>query len=315
MKKLLLLLACILINNLDAQEVVKLDDFGRISLNSYISDKTKIPSEAKLNLETKLKQIASNYGMAESGINSRFIITANISVTTKDIIAGPPQQVSQNMDITLFIGDAIENKIFSNLVISTSGVGTNENKAFIDAVKQINTKNKKLEYFLEEGKNKIIQYYTTQCDFINQKAITLKEQEKYAEAIYILSQIPEVCKDCYFKTLNEMAILYELKIDTDGKSLLNNASSVWSANPDEQGGKNASNYIMKINPRAKCYPDALKLLKTINTKVIADEKERLRKQEEYQKRQQQIEEEKAKSNAEFGKTTDKCIQRGSFRIR
>jgi len=285
----------------NAQELIKLNDFGRLVLNSYLSDENKLPSEGKAQLEIKLKQIASNYSMAGSVANPRFIITANISITTKDIIPGPPQQIAQNMDITLFIGDAIENKIFSNIVISSSGVGTNENKAFIDAIKQINTKNKKIETFLEEAKTKIIAYYSTQCDFINQKAVALKQQEKYSEAIYTLAQIPEVSKECYFKALNEMAVIYDLKINNEANSLLKNANSVWSANPNEQGAQEAIRFIMKINPQAKCYADASKLLNTINTKIIADEKERLRKQEEYEKRQQEIDAENAKTKAELEK--------------
>jgi hypothetical protein len=287
--------------NLNAQEVLNLDDFGRIALNPYVSEQAKLPAEAKAQLEIKLKQIASNYGMAGSVANPRFIITANISITTKDIIPGPPQQIAQNMDITLFIGDAIENKIFSNIVISSSGVGTNENKAFIDAIKQINTKNKKIETFLEEAKTKIIAYYSNQCDFINQKAVALKQQEKYSEAMYTLAQIPEVCQGCYFKALNEMAVIYDLKINNEANSLLKNANSVWSANPNEQGAQDAISYIMKINPQAKCYSDASKLLNTINTKIVADERERLRKQEEYEKRQQKIDAENAKTEAELEK--------------
>lgn len=302
MKKIYLIFCfSIQLINLYAQEVPKLDDFGRIALNPYVSEQAKLPTEAKAQLEIKLKQIASNYGMAGSVANPRFIITANISITTKDIIPGPPQQIAQNMDITLFIGDAIENKIFANLVITSSGVGTNENKAFIDAIKQINTKNKKIDTFFEEAKTKIIAYYSTQCDFINQKAIALKQQEKYAEAIYTLAQIPEVCNDCYFKALDEMAVVYDLKINNEANSLLKNANSVWSANPNEQGAQEAINYIMKINPQAKCYGDASKLLNIINTKVIADEKERFRKQEEYEKRQQIIDAENAKTQSELEK--------------
>ena len=302
MKKIYLIL-CFGINllNSNAQEVPNLDDFGRIALNPYVSEQVKLPAEAKAQLEVKLNQIASNYGMAGSVANPRFIITANISVTTKDIIPGPPQQIAQNMDITLFIGDAIENKIFSNIVISSSGVGTNENKAFIDAVKQIYTKNKKIETFLEDAKTKIVSYYNTQCDFINQKALALKQQEKFDEAIYILAQIPEVCKQCYFKALSEMGVIYDLKINNEANYYLKNANSVWAANPNEQGAQEAINYIMKINPKAKCYSEASNLLNTINTKIMADEKERLRKQEEFEKRRQQIDAENAKTQAELEK--------------
>jgi hypothetical protein len=302
MKKIYLLLFLGLqLINLKAQDVVKLDDFGRIALNPYVSEQAKLPAEAKAQLEIKLKQIVTNYGIAGSIANPRFIITANISITTKDIIPGPPQQIAQNMDITFFIGDAIENKIFANVVISTNGVGTNENKAFIDAIKQINPKNKKFEAFLEEGKTKIISYYATQCDFIVKKAESLKQQEKYGEAIYTLAQVPDVCKDCYLKCLKEMSIIYDLKINADGKIRLSEANAIWSANPNDEGAQKAVSLIMQIKPQAKCYAEATALLKTMNEKVIADEKERLRKQEEYDKRQQEINAENNKQQAEIEK--------------
>ena len=129
----------------------------------------------------------------------------------------------------------------------------------------------------------------------------MKQQEKYSEAIYTLAIVPEVCKDCYLKCLNEIAIIYDLKINADGKALLNGATAIWSANPNNEGARQATNLIMQIKPQAKCYTNANNLMKTINEKIITDEKERLRKQEEYEKRQQEINAENAKQQAEVDK--------------
>jgi hypothetical protein len=295
MKKLLFtILIALHITNSNAQEVIKLDDFGRIALNTYVSNDLKIPLEAKNQLEIKLKQIASKYGMAGTAANPRFILTASVSITSKDIVAGPPQMIAQNMDITLFVGDAIENKVYANITITSKGVGTNENKAFIDAIKQINIQSKDLKAFLEEAKTKIVSYYATQCDFIISKAEALKGQESYNEALYNLALVPDICKDCYFKCLNEMNIVYDLKINSEGKKLLDKAITTWAANSNQRGANEATEFIKQINPKAKCIPKASKLLKSINSKLIADEKERLRKEEEYEKRQQIIDSETAK---------------------
>ena len=94
--------------------------------------------------------------MGGGQVNPRFIITANVNIGTKDIISGPPQMIAQNLDVTLFVGDAMTNTIFSSTTLNLKGVGTNENKAFIEAFKTINTKNKEVLTFLEEGKKKII---------------------------------------------------------------------------------------------------------------------------------------------------------------
>jgi hypothetical protein len=83
MKKIIIgLIAVVFITQVNAQ--VKLDDFGRIVLNTYLPDNIAIPSEAKNLLLTKLNQITSNNGMGGSQANPRFIITANVNVGTKD---------------------------------------------------------------------------------------------------------------------------------------------------------------------------------------------------------------------------------------
>jgi hypothetical protein len=280
---------------------VKLDDFGRIVLNTYLPDNIAIPSEAKNLLITKLNQITSNNGMGGSQANPRFIITANVNVGTKDIIAGPPQMIAQNVDVTLFIGDAVTNTIFSNTTLSLKGVGTNENKAFIEAFKTINPKNKEVLAFLEEGKTKIINYYSTNCDFIIKDAQTLVKQEKYDEAIYQLSLVPDVCKDCYFKCLDTLTQIYQQKIDADCKVKFNEAKVTWTAAQTPNGAEKAGDILSTINPMANCQTDVAAFIKEIDAKLKADEKARWQfKMKQYadkiaaQKEQVKIAEEKGK---------------------
>jgi hypothetical protein len=285
---------------------VKLDDFGRIVLNTYLPDKIAIPTEAKNLLLTKLNQITSNNGMGGSQANPRFIITANVNVGTKDIIAGPPQMIAQNLDVTLFIGDAVTNTIFSNTTLNLKGVGTNENKAFIEALKTINLKNKEVLAFLEEGKTKIINYYGTNCDFIIKDAQTLVKQEKYDEAICQLSLVPDVCKDCYFKCLDTLTHIYQQKIDADCKVKFNEAKVTWTAEQTPNGAEKAGDILSTINPMANCQTDVTAFIKAIDAKLKADEKARWQfKMKQYadkiamQKEQVRIAEEKGKRDDNY----------------
>ena len=253
---------------------VNLDDFGRIILNSYLPDNIEIPTEAKNLLINKLNQITSNNGMGGSQANPRFIITANIIVGTKDIIAGPPQMIAHNIDITFFIGDAVTNTIFSNTTLSLKGVGTNENKAFIDALKTINPKNKEVLAFLEEGKTKIINYYSTNCDFILKDAQSLVKLEKYDEAIYQLTLVPDVCKDCYFKCLDALTSVYQQKIDAECKIKLSKARNTWVAAQNPTGAEKAGDILNTINPMSSCQTEVNAFIKSVDNKIKADEKAR-----------------------------------------
>ena len=273
MKKIYTILV-VLITVFSSSAQVKLDDFGRIILNTYLPENLALPTEAKNLLNTKLNQITSNNGMGGSQINPRFIITANVNVGTKDIIAGPPQLVAQNLDITLFIGDALTNTIFSNVTFSLKGVGTNENKAFIEAFKTLNPKNKELLSFLEEGKTKIINYYSSQCDFIVKDAETLVKLGKFDEAIFRLSIVPEVSQNCYFTCLDRMASIYQQKIDTDCKVKFKEAKVSWTASQNPAGAEKAGDILSTINPMASCQTEVSDFVKTIDAKLKADEKAR-----------------------------------------
>ena len=261
-------------NTARSQNSPKLDDFGRIVLNTYLSEQIDIPAEARKLLDTKLSQVASNYGMGGSSVNPRFIITASINAGTKDIIAGPPQMIAQNLDVTIFIGDALENKIFCNTTLSLKGVGTNENKAFIDALKKINPRNKALASFIEEGKAKIVTYFNTQCDFILKEALTLKEQGKYNEAIYKLSVVPEVCQGCYFKCLDTLLFVYQEKIDRDCQVKFQEAKTIWASNSSSIGAEEVAEVLSKIDPLASCQLAVEEFIKSIDSKLKADEKTR-----------------------------------------
>ena len=267
MKKILIIiiLALVQITVSRAQNTM---DVGRIVLHSVVIDpENKMPSESKVFLETKLSQIASNNGVGGNGINPRFIIAAKINITTKDIIAGPPQMIAINTEIIFFVGDAITKELYANETISSKGVGTNENKSLIDAIKNINTKNPSLMNLIENGKNKIVNYYSQQCDFIISKCKTLADKQNYDEAIYELMQVPDVCKDCYLKCMAVVKPIWQKKINRDCTLKLNVAKNKWNASQNSKGAVAVAEIIANIEPAASCYKEALVLTESIKNKI------------------------------------------------
>ena len=79
----------------------KLDDFGRIVINPYLPEYLEIPSGAARLLSTKLDQLTTQSGLGGAEVNPRFVITPQINIGTKDIIAGPPQMIAQNIELTI----------------------------------------------------------------------------------------------------------------------------------------------------------------------------------------------------------------------
>lgn len=235
------------------------------------------PSGAKTYLSNKLMQSAIVNGIGASEDFSRFFITCNIAMATKDIVPGPPQQIAENMEITLFIADYFDQKIFASTSLELKGVGTNDTKAYINAIKNMNPRSPQISAFIEKGKDKIIEYYKAQCDNIVKKANSLAFQKQYEEAIYLLTSIPDAVGECYDRSLSETRNIYQQYVDYLCDVNLAKAKAAWAAEQNSAGAGKAGQYMSLIYPDAKCYGDAQGLYNEIKGKVLDDWKFEMKK--------------------------------------
>ena len=228
------------------------------------------PDVAKNVLANKITQLATVNGVSAAEGYGRFFITAIPSLLTKDIVPGPPQQIAQNLDITFYVADNFDQKVFASVSISAKGVGTNENKAYLNAITNVSPNSSKLKEFFELGKQKIMEYYIAQCDNIIKKAKSLAGQKEYQEAIYHLTAIPDAVPECYEKALAETQIIYQQYIDHLCDVSLAHAKSAWAAEQNSKGAEKAGEYLKYIYPDAYCYGEAQKLYMEIKGKVFDD---------------------------------------------
>ena len=242
-----------------------------ISINAQVVDE-KIPEEAARNLETKLQNALVQNGYADNGYTERFVLTAKVDITQKDITPTTPARISEKMDITLMVGDVLENKLFASCTFQAAGIGTNENKAFINAFRNIKGDNPKIQQMLNEAKTKIVDYYTNQCPSIIQKAKGLVATQSYDEAIYLLTSVPDVCLDCYTQCQQQAGTIYQQKIDNEATILLEKAKTAWTTNQDAQGANEVADIISQINPKSTNYSQVVSLRNTVNKKLQADAK-------------------------------------------
>jgi hypothetical protein len=273
MKKLLLITFILILKVTYSQS---LNDIGKISLMPYIPENANnLPQNSKEVLHTKLLQVVTRNGMAAEGINQRFIITAIVNPTTKDIIAGPPQQIAQNIDLTIIIGDVVEGRKFESITLSLKGVGTNQDKATIDAIAKINPGTEKITNFLANGKQKIIAYYQNNCNNMQQMAKALTAQQKFDEAITILMDVPSVVGDCYTNCLTLASTIFKEQQEHVCKQTLFEAQTIWAAQQDLNTAISVSAKLAFINNQTICSKDVLAFMTTIKNKLLADEKAKL----------------------------------------
>lgn len=271
MKKITILcfiLSCICYPGYSQNTLSSSDDLGRIALTPVIAGNANIPSYSASLVKNKLIQIVTRNGLGGSSFDQRFVITANIVEVSREITSTAPPMVALGLSTTLYIGDIVTGNLYSSCVLDiVNGVGTNEVKAYMSAVKAINIQKQEVVNFVEVGKKKIIEYYNSQIDFIIADAMALMNNEKFDEAISALFTVPEVCKDAYLKAMDAVAVIYQTKIDKEGAVMLNTARQTWNANQSNSGADMAAAYLSKVHPLSSSFNGACELSDTIAVRI------------------------------------------------
>lgn len=250
---------------------------GNIPIAVVGASQEGVPENVNRYMEDKLQQVISANGLGSADYYGRFIITASILPVTKDIVPGPPKQFAENLDVTLYIVDNIDQKIFSSVTVSVRAVDRSEEKVLNKAVRSINVKSPKITSFVNEGRDKIVAYYVAQSDRIISKAKALAKQRQYEAAFYELSAIPEACGPAYDRALAVGTEIYQEYVDYLCEVNLAKARSVWMAEQNSYGAYEASKYLSQILPDSQCYGEANNLYKEIKAKVLDDWKFEMKK--------------------------------------
>lgn len=264
----------------------KTDDFGRIAISSFVpSNIGGLNAQAQTALKNKLDRIITKNGLGGASYDKRFVLTAKVQKLSSNKVPSTPPVYDYEIEVTFIIGDIVEGTIFSSVASTISGTGNTESSAEIAAIKKIKETAPEYQKLIDDGKNRIIEYYNSKCDFYLKDAQTLTSKGEYEAAIATLFSIPDVCKDCYMKAMDAVGPIYKQQIDRQCKKDLIEANNVWSSNQDYYGAEQASALLANIDPNSSCYGEA----KALNEKIAKRIKEIDQREWAFQLKQQQDE--------------------------
>ena len=234
------------------------------------------PQGAKAMVENKLTQLLTRNGIAGMDYVGQFILTATTTPLDKDVIPGPPMKIAEKMELNLFIADAYTKTIFSTTSVTVKGIGENENKCYLNAISHMPLQSPQIAQFVEEGKNKIIEYYNHEAPQMIKKAQFLAKQKNFDEALYLVSLIPQQC-DHYDAALAAGMEIYQQYLNNECNVNLAAARQAWAAEQNSAGAYAAGEYLANILPDAACYDEAMALHAEIKSKVLDDWKFEMKK--------------------------------------
>lgn len=242
------------------------DDAARIAITPYVDPSLNFNKQVSKQLTNKMTGILTKQGLAGS-FGQRFIITANVDINSEDIVVTTTEMYQYELTVNFIIGDGFEGTKFAMVSQEVKGLGETKADAYLAAIKKIKTTDPAFQTFIEDAKVKIIEYYNSKCDFIISEAQALAKQKEYDAAIFKLTSVPDVCKDCYNKCMTTVQSIYQEKIDGEGAKLLAEAKAVWAAGLDVPAAEAAAEILSQIDPSSKAYAGAGVLTAEISKRV------------------------------------------------
>ena len=282
-KYIIMVIACLMASMTFAQNQTQtMDDAARIALSAYMDPSSSIPNNAKKTLIDRMQKIITKNGMGSTK-NTRFIMTANVRELNLEKSETAPVIYLYNLEVNFYIGDGIDGTLFSNCSLEVNAAGDSKEKAYMAALKRIKASDPQYQAFIDEGKKKIVDYYTAKCDFIITQAQTKAKNQDFDAALAELMQVPDVCKECYDKCMAAAQPIYQEKINQDGTKLLAEARGVWSAGQDVAAAEAAAAILAQINPQSTAFVGA----ESLNAEIAKRVKELDKREWDFQLKQQQ----------------------------
>ena len=228
-----------------------------------------VTAESASALQKQLERLITQSKLDIGWKNANFAITAKFDQLDRYIVGNAPTQIANVFGVTLYLVDIYNQKLFASTYVEVKGVGTNDTKASMNAIRQLNAGNGKINTFLSGAKKKIIGYYDSQLPSLLKEARTKASFKNYEEALAMLAVVPTCCNG-YDAAMKEAMRIYVLYRDTYFQARLNEAKAIWAANPTQAGSVAVVAILASVDPEAKCYKESMALLSQVAKVVKTD---------------------------------------------
>ena len=220
-------------------------------------------------LESKITSVVSESGMAAKAFSQNFVIYPKFEVYDVQETKGGMRNITvADCNLSLFIKQVSSGTIFSSYNKSVKGTGFNRNEAIVNAISQIKPDDAAMSTFITKAKDKIIAYYTQNCDLIMQKAERERMQKHYESGMAMLLSVPDEADACYKKAQPKALAMYKEMQQFNCKAYLQDAKTLAAQN-DYEG---ALQKLSWIDPTVSCGGEAKTLLNSISKEVDSDKK-------------------------------------------
>ncbi len=175
----------------------KSSDAERIAIAPSVPNDLNLPMQAQNALMNKMRQMVTRAGLGAAGGNPVFTISPSVTVMSEQTAPTQPPMTYVDLEVSFFISDRLTGNIYEQTTTMVKGMGGNRLQAMVKGVNNVNVSDVQYRRFMDNAKQKIVEFYNSKCDFVLMKAKSLRDQGQDNKALEILNSVPEVSKECY----------------------------------------------------------------------------------------------------------------------
>ncbi|MDR0989096.1 MAG: hypothetical protein LBM06_06520 [Prevotellaceae bacterium] len=143
-------------------------------------------------LQTKIEQIVTRNSAGASSAYNPFVIESVLQIADKKKSTGLTRNVTLvKGELTLIVRNYLDNSMYYSTVVSLTGNAFEGEDPYKSMVNSMKSTDPVYTRFIRIARQKIEEYYATNCSAVMQKAQSLADLKQYHEAIAYLSVIPE----------------------------------------------------------------------------------------------------------------------------
>ncbi len=244
-------------------------NYAQIFITPMVSSTVEGFTDNEKNIfENRLSSILSQNNMLSKIGDSRFVLIGKFDTESKDVLGTVPTKIAYRLNVTLAVGDGFDGTRYAVESLSLKGVGNTEEKAVLNAIKNISGNNEKIANLMKTGRQRIIDYYNINFKNIIAKARQLANNDKFDEAMYTLVGFPEECEG-YQQSLDLINDIYMMQLDRQAKEVLKEAQALWAGDPSEENAPKVMEILSQIDSKSNVYSEAQKLMSSIKNGINA----------------------------------------------
>lgn len=197
-------------------------------------------------LVNRLQNALTKDGVVADSEYGQMYLNGKFTDVYKQEVPGPPAQVGVHSTLTLQLAD-LGGTIFATETFDLRGVGTSEQRAYINALQSISPRSRQFEDFISKARRKTIDYFDRNYQSILAKADRAASMRDYSQALYYSTLIPE-CSVGYSAAEAATSRYYKQYIDHTGEMLLKQARAAFAISPNAEGAAEAYALLNQIDP-------------------------------------------------------------------